>query len=360
MARKLKGLYKRGSVYWCCYKDLTGAIKRETTKTSNYDKAVEFLTERKFNVQKEIEPEIVKQVNYVFRELADKYDVWSQRQKGYYKKRYFIKDLLNIFGDYSLKSFTTLIVENFQNERLQRGNKPATVNRIVGVLKHCLHKGLEWDMLGENVYKKVVRVKPLKMNNKRLRYLSVGETQVLLNSCSEHLRPIVIMALNAGMRRGEILNLKWDNVDLKHGFILLDITKNDERREIPINGTLRNTLEALPRRIDGGYVFYDPKTGERYQNVKKSFATALRRAGIRDFHFHDLRHTFASHLVMAGIDITTVSKLLGHKGLAMTLRYSHLSPQHFTKAVDVLDNVLNDNFNSTSHLLHNQGIVHNG
>jgi integrase len=339
---------------------LTGKIERVSTGHTDYDKAIEFLTEQKFNVQRGIEPEIVKEVNYTFRELSDKYDVWSQRQKGYYKKRFFIKDLVNVFGDYSLKSFTTLIIENFQNDRLKRGNKNASVNRIVGVLKHCLHKGLEWDMVGENVYKKVTRVKPLKMNNKRLRYLSVEETQVLLHSCNEHLKPIVIMALNTGMRRGEILSLKWDNADLKHGFILLDVTKNDERREIPINGTLRTTLEALPRRLDGGYIFFDPKTGERYQEVKRSFTTALKKSGIRDFHFHDLRHTFASHLVMAGVDLTTVSKLLGHKTLSMTLRYSHLSPQHMTRAVDVLDNVLNDRINSTSHLLHNQGIVQNG
>lgn len=147
------------------------------------------------------------------------------------------------------------------------------------------------------------------------------------------------------MRKGEILSLKWDNVDLKHGFILLDRTKNGERREIPIN----NTLEAhflnrnMIRRLDISYVFYDPVNGKPYQDVKRSFKTALRKAGIRDFHFHDLRHTFASHLVMAGIDITTVKELLGHKTLTMTLRYAHLAPSHKVKAVDILDNALNEN-----------------
>ncbi len=119
--------------------------------------------------------------------------------------------------------------------------------------------------------------------------------------------------------------MKWENVDLKHGFILLDKTKNGERREIPINDTLRSTLEGLPRRLDGGYVFYDPSTGSPYGDIKNSFKGACKRAGIRDFHFHDLRHTFASHLVMAGIDIATVRELLGHKTLTMTLRYAHLA-----------------------------------
>lgn len=87
------------------------------------------------------------------------------------------------------------------------------------------------------------------------------------------------------MRRGEILSLKWENVDLKHGFILLDKTKNGERREIPINDTLRSTLEGLPRRLDGGYVFYDPSTGLPYGDIKNSFKGACKRAGIKRFPF---------------------------------------------------------------------------
>ena len=102
---------------------------------------------------------------------------------------------------------------------------------------------------------------------------------------------------------------RWDrHVDLKHGFILLDNTKNGERREIPINQTLKALFQSLTRRIEVPYVFYDPATGKHYKDMKKSFTTACRKAGIRDFHFHDLRHTFASQLVMAGVDLTTVKR----------------------------------------------------
>ncbi len=175
------------------------------------------------------------------------------------------------------------------------------------------------------------------------------------------------------MRKGEILGLKWGNVDLKHGFILLQHTKNGERREIPINGTLKELLKTimdkatlpcavgcndvkvvgLPTRLEDKYVFCDEGTKEPYKDVKKGFNGACRRAKITDFHFHDLRHTFASHLVMNGIDIKSVQELLGHKTLAMTLRYAHLAPAHKVKAVDVLDQVLNKN--STSYLLHSSG-----
>jgi integrase len=205
-------------------------------------------------------------------------------------------------------------------------------------------------MLSEQILKRVRQVRLLQENNKRLRYLSKEECQALISNCKGDTRVIVITALNTGMRKGEILGLRWDNVDLRHGFILLDRTKNGERREIPINETLRISLQGITRRLDVPSVFFDPVTGKPYQDVKRSFNTALRKAGIKDFRFHDLRHTFASHLVMAGVDITTVSKLLGHKSLTMTLRYSHLAPSHMVKAVNVLDGTLNGN--STSHLLH--------
>ena len=160
----------------------------------------------------------------------------------------------------------------------------------------------------------------------------------------------MVTAMNSGMRKGEILSLRWENVDLKHGFILLDRTKNGERREIPINRTLCGKLwktyskgaKTRPRRLDVPWVFYDPRHLKPYQDIKRSFYTALKKAGIRDFVFHDLRHTFASHLVMAGVDLTTVKELLGHKTLTMTLRYAHLAPSHKVKAVDLLDSTLNE------------------
>jgi integrase len=140
--------------------------------------------------------------------------------------------------------------------------------------------------------------------------------------CDAHLQPIVITALHTGMRRG-------------------DKTKNGDRRELPANATLKFTLSSINRRLDMPYVFYNIVTDKPYQSVKRSSNTELKRAGIKDFHFYDLRHTFASHLVMAGIDITTVKALLRHKILTMTLRYAHLAPSHKVKAIDVLDNTLN-------------------
>lgn len=165
----------------------------------------------------------------------------------------------------------------------------------------------------------------------------------IIKACADHLKPIVVTALNIGMQKTKVLTLKRDSVDLKHDFIILDKTKNGERREIPINQTVKETLNRIIRRVDLPYVFHDPKTGNCCKDVKTDFNAACRRTGIKDFRLHDLRHTFAPQLVMAGIDLTTIKELLGHKNLTMSLRYAHLAPSHKVKAVGILDSTINEN-----------------
>ncbi|MHB1697439.1 MAG: site-specific integrase [bacterium] len=159
----------------------------------------------------------------------------------------------------------------------------------------------------------------------------------MTSNCDVHLKPVVITALNTGMRRSEILYLTWDRVDLANRIILLDKTKNGERREIPINDTLFAALSVLIRNIKCDYVFYNPATLKPFSDLKRVFGTALRKSHILDFRFHDLRHTFASMLVMKGVDLVAVKQLMGHKDIKMTLRYSHLSQAHIRNAVGVLD-----------------------
>ncbi len=357
-----KGIYKRGAVYWIRYAGLDGKIIFESAKQgertgTKLKDAEDLLHERKADVARGKQPEARTKIpNITFKELSVEYLKWAERQRSFKQKKNLINQLVTIFGAYPLRAFNTRLLEQYQTERLEKsnkkveyqvGNKPGTVNRHISVIKAMLHKAVQWDLLEEDTLKKVRRVRLLEENNSRLRFLSKEECQRLLYECPNHLRPIVTTALNTGMRRGEIFSLRWSNVDLKHGFILLEKTKNGERREIPINDTLRRTLESLPRRLDGGPVFCNPHTGKPYGDIKTAFNRACRKAEIKDFHFHDLRHTFASHLVMGGVDITTVKDLLGHKTLTMTLRYAHLAPSHKVKAVDVLDTAINENGNYT-------------
>ncbi len=361
-----KGIYKqKGSAYyWIRYAGLDGKIIRESAKTPKFKEAEAILSARKRTIFEGKQPEPVKKIkNYIFNELVTEYKKWAERQRSYKSKAYLIEQLSEVFGNIPLRRFNSMLLEQYQTERLQQnkkpvknnivtGNKPATVNRLIATIKHMFTKAVEWDMVEEDTLKRIRKVKFLEENNKRLRYLSKEECQELIKSCEPHLKPIIITALNTGCRKGEILSLKWDNIDLKHGFIRLEHTKNGDKRNIPISDDLKALLQGITRRIDILYVFFDSVTGNPYQDVKRSFNTALRRAKIYDFKFHDLRHTFASHLVMAGVDITTVSRLLGHKSLTMTLRYAHLAPDHLSKAVNMIN--LTGESKRTAYLLHSQ------
>jgi len=234
-----------------------------------------------------------------------------------------------------LSAFGPIVLDGYQGDMLTAGKAPATVNRHISTIKHMMTKAEEWGWISERTLKEVRRTKKLPENNKRLRYLSDDEISRLLDACrrssvASELLPIVTLALNTGMRQGEILGLRWSQVDMRNGLILLSDTKSGERREIPLNDSAKASLSSIPEDITGGKVFQTHLEGP-------SWTTALRRAGIKDFHFHDLRHTFASRLVMKGVDLATLQSLLGHKTITMTLRYAHLSPSHRNKAVMLLD-----------------------
>ncbi|MCX7794119.1 MAG: site-specific integrase, partial [Thermodesulfovibrionales bacterium] len=250
------------------------------------------------------------------------------------------------FKKMRLDEIKTKEVELIQAHLMDKGYSVATCNRYISIVKASFTKAEEWGLINEQQLRAIRKVKLLKGEISRLRFLSEEEIQRLLSHCDKHLYPIVFTAINTGMRKGEILNLKWDNIDFRTGFIYLDRTKNGYRREIPMNESLKALLRKLhsQRRLDTNYVFVNPQTGRRYTEFKRSFAAALKKAGIRDFRFHDLRHTFASQLIMRGADLKTVQELLGHRTLTMTLRYSHLSQAHKKEAVRLLDKNFYHNF----------------
>ncbi len=370
--RKTKGIYRRGRVYWITYMGLDGKQRYESTGSDLKADAELLLAQRRVDIDEGKDPSTRRRDrNHTFNDLADKYAAFIATQKSAKTKNIFIEQLRREFGNIKLSNISLSAVEVWQGRRLSEDRppviaggikrppvKPATVNRVLGCLKHMFTKALDWEMITEDAFKRIKKTKMTPENNRRLRYLSFEESSMLLSKCDKHLKPIVVLALNTGCRRGEILGLTWDRVDLKHGFILLDDTKSGKRREIPINATVRATLQGIVRRLDSSFVFVNPavdekgklRNGGRYLDLKKSFATACRKAKLDDFHFHDLRHTFASQLVMNGVDITTVSKLLGHATLTMTLRYAHLAPNHLQNAVEVLSRL------SSSHdSLHDSG-----
>jgi integrase len=351
-------LYKRGRVYWFDFQINGTRYRKSTGKTTRRTAEDVFHAERE--KAKAGESSGVQEAKaYKLVDLAEEYLKWAERQRSYKDKKRGIKQLVDVFGNHDVNDLNTREIEQWQSIRLKY-NKPSTVNRLLATLKHMINKGTQWGMASDRALKQVRNVKLLPENNRRLRFLNIEECQRLIESCHKDLKPIVVIALHTGMRRGEIFNLKWEQVDLRHGFILLDTSKNGERREIPINTTLEYLFKEMEQRsVESEYVFAG-KTGKPLTDIKKGFHTALRRACIHDFRFHDLRHTFASQLVMAGIDITSVKELLGHKSLTMTMRYSHLSPGHKKKAVHVLDRLMEENENDVSKKWYNYDTIPEG
>lgn len=207
----------------------------------------------------------------------------------------------------------------------------------MATLKHALSKAVEWKLLRKTAREELAAIKKYQEPSGRLRYLSdPAEADRLLTACEDSLKPIVLTALHTGMRKEELLSLTWEAVDMTHGFIRLKQTKNGMARALPFNETLWSLFSGLRTRQDIPWVFHDVE-GRRYNDVRHPFDKACEAAGMTDFHFHDLRHTFASWLVMKGVPLATLSTLLGHTSPTMTLRYAHLSPKHLTSAVRVLD-----------------------
>ncbi len=347
------GLYKRGKIWWIAI-TIDGKQKCFSTKTSDrkiaeqiYAKVLLKLDNQESKTvtwQTETNQESMLTFESFYREH---YLPWCYKRQNYYHtKKYYLKVLPEWFKKLRLVDINNKEVEMLQSYFIKQQYSTATCNRYISILKASMTKAYEWELISEKKLKSIRKVKPLKGENKRLRYLNSEEIQRLLDACDKHLYPIVFIALHTGMRKGEILNLKWDMIDLKNDLILLDKTKNCERREIPINKALKQVLLQLhaQRRLDTDYVFVNPDTGKNYTYIKRSFATACRKAGIKDFHFHDLRHTYASQLVMNGVDLKTVQELLGHKSLTMTLRYAHLSQAHKREAVKVLEKLHYYNF----------------
>ncbi len=213
----------------------------------------------------------------------------------------------------------------------------ASVAKEVHVLTHMFAVAVERGLVEVNP---ALKVKTPRVQKGRLRYLQPTEIRVLLAECAPWLQPLVLLLLSTGMRRGELLGLRWMDVDAAGQRILLPQTKNGEGRIVQLNALARAVLARLlpPPKGAGATdcIFPTTMTPER---VSLAFLRACRRAKIEDFHLHDLRHTCASWMAMRGEDIYTVSKLLGHKNVRTTQIYAHLSPAHLQAAVERLDGV---------------------
>ncbi len=270
-----------------------------------------------------------------FEEAAREYLAWAQtNHRSWQWELGAIKHLLASFQGKTLREITPWLVEKYKRERREalvhgRPIRPPTVNRELACLKRLFTLAIQWGKAESNP---VRGVKFFPEDGRRERILTPEEIHRLLAACTDHSRPFVLLALNTGMRRGEILELIWDRVDVEQGVITLTRTKSGKGRRVPLNDLMRDTLRRLPRH--GPYVFGGARP---FGSIKTAFLAACRRAGITGCRFHDLRHTAATYMVLGGQDLATVQEILGHSTVTLTMRYTHPTPESKRRAVASLE-----------------------
>ncbi len=237
------------------------------------------------------------------------------------------------FRESDLRQITPMEIERFRSGLLVKGMQKSTTNRYLALLKRMFSLAIDEGLAETNPVRKVKFFS--EAENLKERILTEEEEKRLVESSCDHMKDIVTFAVNTGMRLGEILNLKWANVDMRSGIIKVEFTKSGKTRIVPMNGTVRAIL-SRPRKRGEEYVFTNPDSEDRYREIKRSFKTGCRRASVEGLRFHDLRHTFASRLVRNGVDIGAVRKLLGHSSLLVTQRYVHSDEKTLRSAVGSL------------------------
>ncbi len=332
------GLVKRCNTWWMSFM-YQGQQVRRSTGTS--DKRVADAILGKIKVQI-IEGRFFEKPETQYRtltELMDRYvNEHAARRANHRRELTSVKNLKAFFGNPTLDQITPKLIVAYKNRRYSDGVKPATMNRELATLKKAFNLARrEWEWCSDNP---VSRVSMERENNTRDRWLTVEEEARLLPAAAPWLRELMIFAIYTGMRMGEILALTWDGVDLFRRTVTVFRSKNGERRTIPVNTTVLDLLKGkyAVRLGTIDIVFHsESHTPLDGSNIRRALTTALDSAKIHDLHFHDLRHTFATRMVQAGIDLYKVQRLLGHKSPIMTQRYAHHYPESLRDGVDALE-----------------------
>ena len=335
-------MFKRSDIWWTCISH-NGRKVQKSLETS--DKKLAQAIEAK------IRTEIVEGKYYekligqrkTFNDMMDRFmkdyapTVSLNTQEGY---KYYLKNLKRFFGNPGLMSITPKVVAKYKLYRRDNGTSPSTVNRELYMLSKAFNLAVkEWEWLKDNP---VSRVQKERENNEVDRWLTENEERRLLGNSPNWLREIIVFALNTGLRQDELLSLEWNRVNLLRKTILIQKTKNNKPNTLPLNSIALNVImqkyEGKVRSLKSDLVFIS-KSGTKIckRNLIRAFAQALEKAEIKNFTFHCLRHTFATRLAQNGVDIYKIAKLLNHKDLKNTQRYSHHCPASLMVGVQILE-----------------------
>jgi integrase len=335
------------------------------------DKALAILGD----VAKGIDPtdEKNKKQNFTLKEFIEKeYTPWviEHRKVGQRTLNHITRCFLEPFGSKPLTDLTPALLDQWRTQRLKAGMSNETVNRDIATFKAAISKAVLWGFVTTHP---LDRLKLLKSDRAiKVRYLSSEEEIRLRNvlitreeqikadrdnanqwrrergyelypdlnqyEFADHMRPMILLSINTGLRQGEVFSLRWENVNFERSLLTIEgaYAKSGKTRHIPLNSEVKYVLESWHKQSNKSDLVFPSINGQPFNTVKTSWKGIRNAAKLKNFRWHDMRHHFASRLVMAGVDLNTVRELLGHSDLAMTLRYAHLAPEHKASAVEKL------------------------
>ncbi len=333
-------MFKRSGVWWTCIRHNGRKIQKSLeTSDKRLARAIEAKVRAEIVEGKYYEKPIGS--NKTFMQLIDafmKEHAPMQARNTQVSYNTSLNHLRPFFGETCIAAITPKMISRYQVQRRNERAKPATINSELAMLSMAFTlaiKSLEWVEVNP-----VVKVGKLKVNNQRDRWLSIDEEKRLLDNSPEWLKDLIVLALHTGLRQDELLSLEWSRVDLFRKTILITDTKNRKPKMLPINKIALNVIyrRSKVKSIRNDYVFFDEK-GKKIlaQYLRRAFYLVTNKAGIHNFRWHDIRHSFATRLAQHGVDIYKISKLLGHRDIKMTQRYAHHCPDSLRDGVGILE-----------------------
>jgi integrase len=339
-------MFERDGVWWTCIRHDGRKIQRSLRiPVGRKDhKKIALAMEAKIRVQLIEESYFDKPVgcNKTFKDMMDKFMKEHAPKRSISMQRSYsasLKHLIPFFGDSTLLSISRKKISRYKVLRSDQGAKPATINRELAMFSKAFNLAVdEWEWLKNKPFPKISKEEE---NNERDRWLTEDEERILLENCPKWLNEIIVFALNTGLRQDELLSLEWSRVSIVRKTILIEKTKSGKPRTIPLNEIVLNVLrkKAEEKVIGIKGIVFGTSCGTKVlaSNLRRAFYNALEKAGIEDFKFHDLRHTFATRLAQRGVDLYKIAKLLGHEDIRMTQRYAHHCPESLRDGVKILE-----------------------
>lgn len=334
------GLFKRGKTWW--FKKEVGCRRvQESTGTTNRRKAELYFADRIQELEEEARngPKKVYE-DHTYEELRTRYmdtrSLLNKTATSIARDRHTFKQLDKAFAGMKLKEITPEKISDYKDRRLKEGIAVSTLAKELMILRSAFKIAmLEWEWIDVTPF---LKLSIESSDNKIERYLTPEEEEKLVSECPDWLKDIVVFAINTGMRRGEILTLKWPQVDLDRRVLTLLVTKNKKKRGVPINAVVQELLRRkVSKRTDSDYVFpSEAGTLIDPHNLERAFRSARKAAKLLDLRFHDLRHTAASRMAQAGVEIYTIAKILGHETLSVTTRYAHHNVESLRYGLDAI------------------------